>query len=69
MSPLWVHFGGVSPTTSYVVKTSLNSSTNTATVTPGSTTTTIGSRIVAQMKTVDENTVKIVRWSEVTNSP
>jgi hypothetical protein len=68
--PLWVHFGGVTPSTSYTVKAYFNTSTSSQTVTPNAVSTTIGSRTISQMLTITESTkTSIVRWSEVLNHP
>jgi hypothetical protein len=68
--PLWVHFGGVNPSTTYTVKAYFNSATTSQTVTPNAVSTTIGSRTISQLLTITESAkTSIVRWSEVRNHP
>jgi hypothetical protein len=70
--PLWAHFGGVNPSSTYMVKVYLASRSvsdpYTVSVVPNSTSTTIGGTTVAQMLTVQEPTkVKVIQWSEWLN--
>lgn len=66
--PLWAHFGGVDPTSEYVVKAYFNSGVQTAVVVPGEVSTTIGSATIDQMVTLTEppqNAVRVVHWREI----
>jgi hypothetical protein len=70
--PLWLHFGGVTPSTTYKLKTYFISrpvdDPLVTTVVPSGVSTTIGGRTISQMITVaDENRNKIIQWSEVRN--
>lgn len=52
--PIWLHFGGVTPSTTYTVKVYWNSGTKTYSVVPQNATTTIGSTTISQMVTLTE---------------
>ena len=68
--PLWLHFGGVDPNTSYKLKVYFLSRTidnpYTISVTPGTASTTIGGRTISQMITVTEpSKLKVIQWAEI----
>jgi|GEM_PF-1381222 len=71
--PLWAHFGGVDPTSTYQVRTYLHSRDNSdplvSSVVPQSVSTTIGSTVIPQMLTITEVEAKkqIKTWREVVN--
>ncbi len=64
--PLWAHFGGVEPGTSYVVRAHFLSGTVSSQVDPASVSSTIGSRIVSGLLTIEEPdaALRVVRWRE-----
>jgi len=68
--PLWAHFGGVDPAQAYTVKVYFKSGVQTAAVTPRSSATSFGARVVPQMVTIREPDVvpnlRVVRWREST---
>ena len=65
--PLWVHFGGVNPATTYQVRVTYGTTSYTTTIIPAAVSTTIGSRTINQMFTFDESSVskRVTQWSEV----
>ncbi len=63
--PLWIHFGGVTNTTTHVVKVHFASGVEEVTVIPEDATTTIGSTVINQMLTVQERRPRVIRWTEV----
>lgn len=68
----WLHFGGVTPTSTYKLKVywASRGATDpyTADVVPIGTTTTIGSTVIRQMITVTEpSKSKVIQWTEVRN--
>ncbi len=65
--PFWAHFGGVAPGTTYTVKVLHAGGTATQTVVPSAASTTIGSRTIAQMLTVNITPArpKIASWTDV----
>jgi hypothetical protein len=71
--PLWVHFGGVSPATTYTLKVCFHSLANDApyavSIVPGAASTTIGATVIPQMLTVEEpnNQKRILYWTEIIN--
>ncbi|CAG1010050.1 hypothetical protein PHYC_03788 [Phycisphaerales bacterium] len=69
--PIWAHFGGVTASAAYTLKVYFASGTQTVGVTPASAFTTIGSRTISQMVTVEEPPVgpaiKVVRWREASD--
>jgi hypothetical protein len=70
--PLWAHFGGVTPSTTYKVKVYLASRSvsdpYTVDVVPNATSTTIGGTTIPQMLTVTEpSKVKVIQWTEWLN--
>jgi len=70
--PLWAHFGGVNPNTTYLLKVYFQSrpvsDPQTVLVTPASASTTIGTTTIPQMVTVQESSkLRVVQWSEVRN--
>ncbi len=71
--PLWAHFGGVDPSTTYKLKVWFHSRDNSnpleVSVVPGSVSTTIGSKTIPQMITIEETNAKkkIIQWREVPN--
>jgi hypothetical protein len=68
--PMWAHFGGVDPATTYVVKVYFNTGTVSSSVTPGSASTTIGDTVISQMVTIEEGqSIELIRWREVPNRP
>ncbi|MEM6369845.1 MAG: FG-GAP-like repeat-containing protein [Myxococcota bacterium] len=52
--PAWVHFGGVSGSESYVVQADFESGTVTATITPDTTSSTIGGNVINKLLTLTE---------------
>jgi hypothetical protein len=64
--PFWAHFGGVNPASTYTVKVFYPGGSATQTVVPGAASTTIGSRTIAQMLTVQisPSRPKIASWTE-----
>jgi len=52
--PAWVHFGGVSGSDTYVVQADFESGTVTATITPNTTSSTIGGNVVEKLLTLTE---------------
>ncbi|MBX3396476.1 MAG: VCBS repeat-containing protein [Phycisphaerae bacterium] len=71
--PLWAHFGGVNPNTSYKLKIYFDSRSVTdpyvVSVTPSAASTTIGARVIPQMITITEPNPKkrVMSWSELRN--
>jgi len=66
--PLWAHFGGVTPSTTYKVKVKFASGTVSTNIVPNSTSTTIGSRTISKMFTLTEDAkARIIKWREVIN--
>ncbi len=63
--PIWVHFGGVTKTTTYVVKAHFVSGVVDTTVVPQSVSTTIGSVTILQMVTITERKPNVSVWAEV----
>ncbi len=65
--PLWVHFGGVTPSTAYMVKVYFVSCTMSVAVTPNSASTVVGSTTLNQTLTVTEPApaMKMIGWTEV----
>ena len=66
--PLWVHFGGVTNTDTYVVKVHFVTAVQTVTVVPRDVSTTIGPTTIEQMLTVEEegaSMLRLIRWMEV----
>lgn len=67
--PLWTHFGGTAPGTSYIVSVHFASGVVNTTVTPGAVSSTIGARTISQMLTVSEPSqgppIRVSRWREV----
>ena len=63
--PLWIHFGGLTNTTTYVVKVHFASGVEEVTVVPQNASTTIGSTVINQMLTVEERKPRVIRWTEV----
>ncbi len=63
--PIWVHFGGVTKSNTYVVKVYFASGVQEVTEVPQSVSTTIGSTVINQMLTVQERKPRISRWREV----
>ena len=63
--PMWVHFGGVDPAQPYTVKVHFVLGVESVPVTPANVATTIGGVTIAQMLTVNEGGIRIVRWEEV----
>jgi hypothetical protein len=68
--PPWLHFGGVDPNTSYMLKVYFLSrqlnNPYTVNVTPGTASTTIGNRTISQMVTVTEpGKSKVIQWAEI----
>ncbi|MAE64864.1 MAG: hypothetical protein CMJ18_11400 [Phycisphaeraceae bacterium] len=68
-APLWVHFGGITNTDTYIVKVHFVSGVRNVTVVPQTASTTIGSTTISQMLTVKEGGKRIVRWEEVRPTP
>jgi len=58
--PMWVHFGGVDPDASYVVKVHFVDAVKFVPVTPSATSTVIGAATIPQMLTVQEQAGKLV---------
>lgn len=68
IEPLWLHFGGTDPATTYQVKAYFNSGIVTKTVKPADVTTNIGGTVITRMLTIKEPSgVKVIQWSEVVN--
>ena len=69
--PMWIHFGGLTNTTTYTVKVHFDSrpadDPETLAVVPANTSTTIGSTTIPQMLTVEEPPARIIHWREVPN--
>ncbi|MCB0718253.1 MAG: hypothetical protein KDD65_07390 [Bacteroidetes bacterium] len=71
--PLWAHFGGVDPSTTYTLKVWFHSRDNSnpleVSVVPNSVSTTIGTTVIPQMITIEESSPRkrILRWREVPN--
>ncbi len=69
--PLWAHFGGVTAGSGYTLKVYFKSGVVTQSVTPEAASTTIGSRTISQMVTVQEPAVlpdvRVVRWRETSD--
>ncbi len=63
--PIWVHFGGVTKSSTYVVKVHFASGVQEVTVVPQSVSTTIGATVINQMVTVQERGPRIGLWREV----
>lgn len=67
--PLWVHFGGVDNSATYVVKVHFISEVREETVVPASASTTIGGTTISQMLTVEEpsisDSMQVIQWVEV----
>ncbi len=66
--PQWVHFGGVTASSTYKVKVLFASGTTTTSVVPATTSTVIGSRTIAQMLSVtEEASTRLIKWREIPN--
>lgn len=63
-SPLWAHFGGVTNSSTYVVKVHFPSGVTSTSVVPVSASTTIGSTVIAQMVTITERQPQLTIWQE-----
>ena len=63
--PVWLHFGGVDPATTYTVKVHLVGGVKDVSVVPSAVSTTIGATTIPQMLTIEETAAKIVSWQEV----
>ena len=63
--PIWVHFGGVVKSTTYVVKVHFVGGVTEVTVVPEAVSTTIASVTIAQMLTVVEGNPRLAGWREV----
>jgi hypothetical protein len=67
--PLWAHFGGVDPSATYTVRVYFVSGILDTSVTPSSASTTIGSKTIDQMVTIEEPSpnedLRVIRWIEV----
>ncbi|MEL7472287.1 MAG: FG-GAP-like repeat-containing protein [Planctomycetota bacterium] len=65
---LWLHFGGVTASSTYVVRVMFRSGVVDTSVVPSATQTTIGSTTISQMLTVTEDGVtgyRVTNWEEV----
>ncbi|MFO0974060.1 MAG: VCBS repeat-containing protein [Phycisphaerae bacterium] len=67
--PLWAHFGGVTPSTTYTVRVYYPGQTTavTQTVVPSATSSTIGSTTIPKMLTIQQTGIKIIKWRDVPN--
>lgn len=65
--PFWLHFGGVTPTSQYIVRVEFASGTVEKTVVPALTSSVFGSRTIPQMVTISEEvraTRRVLGWRE-----
>jgi hypothetical protein len=65
--PLWAHFGGVNPSSTYTVKVHFVTGTAEVRVSPSTATTTIGATTIGQMITIEEGAqtdYRITQWLE-----
>ncbi len=65
--PMWIHFGGITPATTYTLKVYWNDGAKTYPVIPQSASTTIGSKTIAQMITIQEPSGRLVMKSHGNN--
>jgi FG-GAP-like repeat len=63
--PMWLHFGGVDPNATYVVKAYMAHQTLTAAIVPSAVSTTIGSTTIPQMLTLTETAPQLAGWREI----
>ncbi len=56
---MWAHFGGVTNTQTYTIKVRLNGGWSSQTVVPARATTTIGSTVISQMLTIEEEASQV----------
>ena len=66
--PLWLHFGGVNPAQTYIVRAYFLAGTQSVSVVPQNASTTIGSTSIAQMLTIVEisnPTFQVNQWREI----
>ncbi|MDY7107210.1 MAG: FG-GAP-like repeat-containing protein [Planctomycetota bacterium] len=66
--PLWLHFGGVDNSETYMVRVHFLTGTRSVAVVPGEVETTIGATTVPQMLTIEEqggSERRLIRWVEV----